>query len=113
MPLVKVGFCNHCGVCCLRSGGLMVENPMINLDEDRCKFYVDKLNTQKYGHCLILGRGNKPIKAVKDSKGNKITDEQIQWFNDNCPNYPTTEDIEAGHQLLAGCSFSFEAVIDG
>ena len=36
MPLVKVGQCSHCGKCCLRAGGLMVENPMIDLGEDRC-----------------------------------------------------------------------------
>lgn len=86
----------------------MVENPMIALTEDRCKFYVDELNTQKYGHCLILGRGNKPIEAVKDNKGNKITDAQIKWFNDNCPDYPTIKDIESGHKLLPECSFTFE-----
>ncbi|GAI86432.1 unnamed protein product [marine sediment metagenome] len=42
MPLIKVGSCSHCGKCCLsmKLGGLMVENPMIDLDEDRCKFYV-------------------------------------------------------------------------
>ena len=91
----------------------MVENPCIELTEDRCKFYVDKLNTQKYGHCLIFGRGGKPIKQVKDRSGNKITPKQIRWFNDNCPDYPTIEDIEAGHELLSGCSFSFEVQIDG
>lgn len=88
----------------------MVENPCIELGEDRCKFYVDALNTQKYGHCLIFGRGRKPIIAVRDRYGNKITPEQIVWFNDNCPGYPTIEDIEAGHKLLPECSFSFEAI---
>ena len=86
----------------------MLENPCIDLGEDRCKFYVDKLNNQLYGHCLIYGRGNKPIKQVKDSKGNRITDAQIRWFNENCPDYPTVQDIEKGHQLLPECSFSFE-----
>jgi len=113
MPLIKVGSCSNCGVCCLRAGGLMVENPCIDLDEDRCKFYVDKLITQKYGHCLIFGRGGKPIELVKDRDGNKITLEQIEWFNDNCPNYPTLEDMEAGHTLLPECGFSFEVVING
>ena len=110
--LVRSGNCNHCGKCCLREGGLMVENPMIDLGEDRCKFYVDKLNTQKYGHCLIFAKGRKPIERVKDRYGNKITPEQIVWFKDNCPDYPTIEDMEAGHKLLPECSFSFE-VIDG
>lgn len=113
MPLIKIGNCNNCGKCCLREGGLMVENPCIELSEERCKFYVDELNNQKYGHCLIFGRGRKPIKAVRDRYGNKITDVQIRWFKDNCPDYPTVEDIEAGHQLLPECGFSFEVVADG
>ena len=111
--LVKVGSCNNCGKCCLRVGGLMVENPCISLAEDRCKFYVDAIQTGLYGHCLIFGRGANPIETVKDSKGSKITDAQIKWFNDNCPNYPTIADIEAGHKLLTECSFTFEVVIDG
>lgn len=110
--LTRKGTCKHCGKCCLREGGLMVENPMISLDEDRCKFYVDELNTQKYGHCLIFS-STKPIKLVKDRYGNKITEAQIKWFNDNCPDYPTIEDIEAGHKLSPECSFSFEVMIDG
>ncbi|GAI95436.1 unnamed protein product, partial [marine sediment metagenome] len=65
-----------------------------------CKFYVDKRNKQLYGHCRIWGRGRKSIFDVKDRFGNKITPEQIRWFNDNCLDYPTIEDIEAGHQLL-------------
>lgn len=113
MFLTKVGSCDHCGKCCLRAGGLMVENPMIDLDEDRCKFYVDELNIQKYGHCLIFGRGEKDVEQVRDRYGKKITESQERWFNDNCPSYPTIEDIEAGHQLLPDCSFSFEVVIDG
>lgn len=114
MPLIKIGSCNNCGRCCLREGGLMVENPMIALDEDRCKFYVDKLNTQKYGHCLIFGRGNKPITAVKDRYGNKITPEQIRWHKDNCPNFPTIEDAQKGYPPPAYCSIKIvEVVIDG
>ena len=88
----------------------MLENPCIDLGEDRCKFYVDQLNTQQYGHCLIFAKGISLIKTVKDSKGNKITDAQIRWFNDNCPDYPTIDDIEANHQLLPTCSFSFEVM---
>lgn len=109
--LSRKGDCNHCGKCCLREGGLMVENPMIDLDEDRCKFYVDGLCKGKYGHCLVFGRGRKPITAVRDRFGNKITDEQIVWFSDNCLDYPTTEDLEAG-RCPPECSFSFE-VSDG
>jgi len=69
---------------------------------------VDTLNDKQYGHCLIYGRGNKPITAVKDRFGNKITDAQIRWFNENCPPYPTVEDIERGHHLLPSCGFTFE-----
>lgn len=112
--LIRAGSCNHCGKCCLSMelGGEMLENPCIELGEDRCKFYVDELNTQKYGHCLIFSRGSRPISTLKDRNGNKITDAQIEWFNDNCPNYPTLFDMEAGHQLLPECSFAFEVVID-
>lgn len=115
MPHIRIGECSHCGKCCLsmKLGGLMLENPCIELHEDKCEFYVDKLNTQKYGHCLIFGRGNKPIKQVRDRYGNNITDEQITWFNDNCPGYPTIKDIKTGHKLLPECSFSFEVVADG
>ncbi|GAI75618.1 unnamed protein product, partial [marine sediment metagenome] len=62
----------------------MLENPCIDHGEDRCKFYVDKVNNQVYGHCLILGRGHKPITVVRDRFNRKITPEQIVWFNDNC-----------------------------
>ena len=110
MEYVKIGSCNHCGKCCLRAGSLMVENPCIDLDEDRCKFYVDELNAEQYGHCLIFSRGARPIQTLKDRNGNKITDAQIRWFNHNCPVYPTVEDAENGAQLLPGCSFSFEVV---
>ncbi|MBA7704538.1 hypothetical protein ES703_113352 [subsurface metagenome] len=114
MSLVKIGSCNRCGQCCLsmKLGGPMLENPCIELHEDRCKFYVDQVNDQKYGHCLIYGRGRKPIGAVRDRYGNKITDAQIRWFNDNCIDYPSAEDLGAG-RCPAECSFSFEAVIDG
>lgn len=89
----------------------MFENPCIDRGEDRCKFYVDKLNNQLYGHCLIYGRGNKPIEQVKDRFGNKITQAQIDWFMQNCVDYPTAEDLAAGK--LPECSFNFEVVADG
>ena len=67
------GLCDHCGKCCLSTklGGLMLENPCIELGEDRCKFYVDEINDQLYGHCLIFAKGVSLISTVKDSKGNK------------------------------------------
>lgn len=91
----------------------MVENPMIELHEDKCKFYVDELNDQKYGHCLIFARSEKDIEQVRDRYGKKITEAQEDWFKDNCPGYPTIEDAETGAQLLPECSFSFEVAIDG
>lgn len=112
MPLVRTGSCDHCGKCCLRVGGLMVENPMIELREDRCKFYTEVEGTERYGHCLVISSWA-PTEYARDRFGNRITPEQVQWFSDNCPNYPTVEDIEAGHQLLPGCGFSFEVVTDG
>jgi len=90
----------------------MVENPMIELHEDRCKFYTEHLNKKLYGHCLIYGRGNKPIERVKDRYGRKITEAQIEWFNANCIDYPTVEDAKAGIQLLPNCGFKFEVAID-
>ena len=110
MPLTKLGSCNNCGKCCMPP--VMSENPCIDRGQDRCKFYVDQLNTYQYGHCLIYGRGNKPIASVKDSKGSKITQAQIDWFNQNCLYFP--KDKDAGKfKLPSECGFSFEAMIDG
>jgi len=91
----------------------MLENPCIDRGEDRCKFYVDELNNELYGHCLIYGRGGKPISAVRDRYNNKITEAQIRWFNENCIDYPSVEDMVAGHILPEGCGFTFEVVADG
>lgn len=110
MPLIKLGVCNHCGKCC--KPPIIVENPVIELGEDRCKFYVDEENAQMYGHCLIYGRGGEPIEAVKDRFNKEITEAQIKWFNDNCINYPIAEDLQAG-RCPPECSFGFEAVADG
>ncbi|MBA7617106.1 hypothetical protein ES703_24417 [subsurface metagenome] len=105
--LVRIGSCSNCGLCC--KPPVIVENPCIELGEDRCKFYTDEINDAPYGHCLIWGRGKKPIKAVRDRFNKKITDDQIVWFNDNCIDYPTAEDLEAG-RCPPECSFSFEVV---
>ena len=88
----------------------MVENSMIELHEDRCKFYVDELNNHPRGHCLIFGRGVQLIEAVKNRYGNTITQKQIRWFKQNCVDYPTIEDAEAGAKLLPSCGFSFEEI---
>lgn len=86
----------------------MLENPCIDRGEDRCKFYVDEVNDQLYGHCLIYGRGRRPIQTTKDRNGNKITEEQIRWFNENCLDYPSLEDLVAGYITPSGCGFTFE-----
>lgn len=88
----------------------MVENPMIERTEDKCKFYVDKVNDMLYGHCLIYGRGGKPINSVKDRVGKRISDEQIKWFYENCIQYPRVKDAEAGYMPPDGCGFSFEGI---
>jgi len=106
MLYTLTGNCNHCGKCC--KPPVMLENPCIDKGEDRCKFYTDSENSYLYGHCLIYGRGNKPIKVVKDRFGKTITDEQIKWFNENCLYYPSVQDVERGYTLLPECSFSFE-----
>lgn len=112
--IIRTGQCNHCGKCCLsmKLGGPMLENPCIELHEDRCKFYVDEVNDKLYGHCLVHGRQG-AIKKVKDRFGNKIIPEQIAWFEQNCIDYPLAKDAEAGYYTPPECSFRFEVVIDG
>ncbi|GAI90341.1 unnamed protein product [marine sediment metagenome] len=110
MQLVRKGQCSNCGACC--KPPVIVENPCIELHEDRCKFYVDELNDQMYGHCLIFGRGEKDVEQVRDRYGKKITESQERWFNDNCLDYPIAEDLEAG-RCPPECSFRFEVVTDG
>ena len=107
MPeMLRKGSCNHCGLCC--KPPIMLENPCIDLGEDRCKFYVDKLNTQKYGHCLIFAGGLENIKKARDREGNLITAAQIRWFNENCIDYPTVKDAKAGVFPREECGFTFE-----
>lgn len=108
--LIRAGECNHCGLCC--KPPVIIEGPTIDRGEDRCKFYMDKFNNQKQGHCLIYGRGTKSIEITKDRYGNIITLSQIKWFNDNCIDYPAIEDIEAGYNKLpVECGFKFEMKI--
>ena len=109
MAKILKGSCNHCGKCCLAP--IVTDNPCTKLEKGKCDFYVEELNDQKFGHCLILGRGAKPITSVKDRKGNKITPEQIKWFEENCPNFPQAnlEELEnKAFNLPAGCGFSIE-----
>lgn len=104
--IIRIGSCDHCGKCCLPP--VMVENPCIERHEDRCKFYVEIDNGKLYGHCLIWGRGNRPIKRARDRFGNKITNAQIVWFNQNCIDYPLAKDAQTGVYPPPECSFSFE-----
>lgn len=108
MPYIRVGQCNHCGLCCVPP--VIIENPCIESGEYRCKFYTDTANAKLYGHCLIYGRGNKPIQQSRDRFGNKITESQITWFNQNCIDYPTLDDMEAGHIPPIGCGFTIQVV---
>ncbi len=110
MMLIRTGICNYCGKCC--KSPIMLENPCIELGEDRCKFYTDELNGKQYGHCLIHGRTG-ILKKAKDRFGNTITEAQVRWFNDNCIDYPNAEDAEHGTYPPSECSFSFEVMIDG
>jgi len=110
--LARIGICNQCGKCCLREGGIISDNPCIEIDEDRCKFYTENLNNKLYGHCLIYGKTG-TIKKVKDRFGTQITQVQIDWFNQNCIDFPLAKDAESGHYPPPECSFSFEVIADG
>jgi hypothetical protein len=97
VPWVVSGSCNHCGACCLPP--VVVDNPCKPITEDRCRFYDDdEPSDGRFGHCLILGRGGKPIENVRDRFNNKITQAQIDWFTANCPNWPMSclEEWRAG-----------------
>jgi len=111
MPWIVSGSCNNCGKCC--KPPVVVENACIERGEDRCKFYSDVPVEGKFGHCLILGRGNKPIKNARDRFGNRITDAQIAWFEGNCPQFPQAclNELLSGRLVLPGeCDFSVEWV---
>ncbi len=97
------GSCNKCGKCCLSP--VVVDNACTTLENGKCDFYVDTLNDEKYGHCLILGRGGNPIKNVEDRENNLITAEEIAWFEENCTDYPLFDDIMKGHIPPKECGF--------
>ena len=69
-------------------------------------------NGKLYGHCLIYGRKG-IIKKVKDRFSTLITQEQIDWFNQNCVDYPLAKDAEIGVYPPPECSFTFEVGTDG
>ena len=107
MPWVVTGTCSHCGACC--KPPVVVDNPCMVKGDTKCLFYSDDPQEGKFGHCLILGRGNKPIKNVRDRLGNRITDEQIAWFEANCPQWPTqcvAQLVRGDFELPETCAFS-------
>lgn len=108
--IIRIGSCNQCGKCCMPP--VVIENPCMEPGDDKCKFYTNDLNEEIYGHCLIHGRGDTPITSLKDRAGKRITQEQIDWFNRNCVEYPTVKDAEIGAYLPPECSFSFEVMTD-
>ncbi|KPL16379.1 MAG: hypothetical protein AMJ93_15840 [Anaerolineae bacterium SM23_84] len=111
MPWVVSGSCSNCGACC--KPPVVVENPCMVRDDTKCLFYSDQPVEGKFGHCLILGRGNKPIQTVRDRLGNKITEAQIAWFEANCPQFPANclqELVDALFNLPPTCTFTLEWV---
>ena len=110
MTKVIKGQCNHCGKCC--KPPVIIDNSCISREEDKCKFYTEILNTEKYGHCLILAALNSGIsmEEIKDRFGKKITKEQIRWFKDNCIDYPKLGDMVKGYMPPEGCGFYLEEI---
>jgi len=113
MGWVVTGTCNHCGACC--KPPVVVDNPCFVVDDDRCLFFdEDEPGDGRFGHCLILGRKG-PIFNVRDRLNNKITDEQIAWFEANCPTWPMSclqEWIDGVFEKPPTCSFELTWVED-
>ncbi len=92
----------------------MLENPMMELGQERCKFYTDDVDIrERYGHCLVM-RVSQP-KNAKDINGNKITKEQLDWYNHNCSVWPKRvkdlqQLLEGLYELPSGCGFYIEEV---
>lgn len=114
MPWIVSGSCVHCGLCC--KPPVVVENPCIELGQDRCLFYTDDVDTSiRYGHCLIKQVGDN-YNRVRDRFGNRMTDDQIRWYEANCRQYPKLIDHLAkehggyGVELPPGCGYTIEEV---
>lgn len=92
MPWLVQGNCNHCGKCCRNQsidpdGCLPCNAVIMGENQTECPFYDDDKDTNyKFGHCLIMR--SPQHKNAKDKDGNKITDEQLAWFEYNCPDFP-------------------------
>lgn len=55
--------------------------------ETRCLFYEDAIDTGiKFGHCRVM-KASQP-KNARDIYDVKITQEQLDWYESNCPNFP-------------------------
>ena len=120
MGWVITGSCTHCGKCCknVSLGGFMLENPCMDPSWDYCAFYTDDVDPSlgKFGHCLIM-QAKRNYRRVRDRFGNKMTEEQIRWFEENCPQWPSTprdiNDIVSGRvKLPPECGFSIKWVDD-
>ncbi len=83
----------------------MLENPCIELGQDRCRFYTE----EQGGHCLIM-QADQNYNRVRDRFGEKMTARQIEWFEHNCPVWPTgAKDIDdlcnRRYELPPSCGF--------
>ena len=117
MPWIVIPNCNHCGECC--KPPVVVENPCIELGQDRCLFYTDEVDTgTSYGHCLIY-HAKRNYNKVRDRLGNKMTAQQIAWFEHNCLKWPDPIDLivdpndpdtEFRFELPPSCAYTVEWV---
>jgi hypothetical protein len=90
MPWVVSGNCSQCGKCCYKKPiGELWDADMLDKDGKRCKFYEDSVSiSDKFGHCKIM-KAAEP-KKVLSSYGEQITDEELVWYYENCPDYPNS-----------------------
>lgn len=113
MPWIVSGSCAHCGVCC--KPPVVVDNPCMVRGDTECLFYTDEVDTgTRYGHCLIK-QVNDNYNRVRDKNGDRITDEQIRWYEHNCRLWPArVKDIQALRdglfELPPTCGFTIEWV---
>jgi len=84
--------------------------------DTECLFYTDTVDTGiRYGHCRIKQVGDN-YSRVRDKKGNKITKEQIAWYEHNCRQFPLLVDFVAkeygghGATLPPTCNYKIEWV---
>jgi len=109
---VVIGTCNHCGACC--GPPEVVDNPCKPITEPVCLFFdEDEPGDGRFGHCMVLATPQR--KNARDRYGNKITDAQLAWFQENCPQYPMDclEEWRTGTwEPPETCSFELQWVED-